>query len=64
MTPMQERKEIILALAIKLLDQGTATVRQLAKFTSMVVASFQGVTQGALWYRRFNPVSHRGLHQG
>lgn len=40
-----------MALAIKHLGQGKCKVGQFAKFLGVVVASFQGVKHGALWYR-------------
>ena len=51
-TPTDEKKNKIKELAIKLLDQGSSSIRILAKFIGMVVASFPGVIHGPLWYRR------------
>ena len=50
-TLTQERKEKILDTVSKLLDMGQSSIRLLAKLIGMIVASFQGVMYGALWYR-------------
>ena len=51
-TPTEEKKKKIKDLAIKLLSQGCSSIRLLAKFIGMIVASFPGVMYGPLWYRR------------
>ena len=46
-----ERKDKIFQTASGLGKKDTSTVRELAHFIGMVVAVFQGVKYGPLWYR-------------
>ena len=46
-----ERKEKILKTASCFCEKDSSTVRELAQFIGMVVAGFQGVKYGPLWYR-------------
>ena len=50
--PTEEKKEKIKDLAVTLLHKGYASIRLLAKFIGMIVASFPGVMYGPLWYRQ------------
>ena len=51
-TPTEEKKTKIKDLVLQLLTQGSSSIRLLAKFIGMIIASFPGVMHGPLWYRR------------
>lgn len=50
-TPTLERKQKILERCSRLMEEGFSTIRELAQLIGQVVASFQGVKFGPLWYR-------------
>ena len=63
-TLTEEKKEKIRNFAVQLLDMGVCSVRTLAKFIGQVVASFQGVMYGPLWYRQLEKNKLQGLKLG
>lgn len=63
-TLTEEKKVKIQNFAVQLLDMGVCSVRMLAKFIGQVVASFQGVMYGPLWYRQLEKNKLSGLKLG
>ena len=50
--PTGEKRDKIKSLGKKLIHSGQSSIRELAKFIGMIVASFQGVMHGPIRYRR------------
>ena len=62
-TPTLERKQKILERCSRLLKEGSSTIRELAQLIGQVVASFQGVKFGPLWYRNMEHDKVNALRQ-